>query len=279
MPELPEVETVCRLMRSVLQGKTIAAVEVAPDEIVLGGVPAESIAESLRGRLVRDIGRRGKFWWIETDGVTLCGHLGMAGWIREVGAATIRLREHGNAPLDDPEGRPRFLKLSLTSSEGRTVVMTDGRRLSRLWLAERAEADPRIAALGPDALNAMRSVEELVTALKRKKAPIKAVLMDQKFMSGVGNWIADECLYQARIAPARQASSLTRDDVEVLRAKLLDILQLACDVGADKDQFPADWMFHHRWEGARGVEVIAGHPIRRETVAGRTTAWVPDLQK
>jgi formamidopyrimidine-DNA glycosylase len=125
----------------------------------------------------------------------------------------------------------------------------------------------------------MRSVEELASALKRKKAPIKAVLMDQKFMSGVGNWIADECLYQARIAPARQASSLTRDDVEVLRAKLLDILRLACDVGADKDQFPADWMFHHRWEGARGIEAIEGHPIRRETIAGRTTAWVPDLQE
>lgn len=279
MPELPEVETVCRLMRKVLVGEILAAVEVAPDEIVLSGVPSKAVQEALQGQKVESIGRRGKFWWIVTSGPTLCGHLGMAGWIREMGEPSIRLREHGNAPMDDDTGRPRFLKLMLTTSSGKKVAMTDGRRLSRLWLADDAEKDSRIAALGPDALDEMRTAEDLAKAFAKKKAPIKAVLMDQKFMSGVGNWLADECLYQAKIAPARLANTLSRQETEELRAKLLAILQLACDVGADKEQFPANWMFHVRWEGSRGVPQIEGHDIVRETIAGRTTAWVPSVQK
>jgi len=278
VPELPEVETVCRFMRAALVGETIEAVEVVPDEIVLSGAEPSVIESVLLRQTVESIGRKGKFWWIVTSGGTLCGHLGMAGWVRELGEPTIRLREHGQAPLDDESGRPRFLKLLITGSNGRRIAMTDGRRLSRLWLAKDASADSRIKSLGPDALSEMPPVGTLVASLRKKKAPIKAVLLDQKYLSGVGNWLADECLYQAKIAPARLANTLNVTEVETLRAKLLEILQFACDVGADKDRFPEDWMFHARWDGHRGVPQIGGHEIVRETVAGRTTAWVPSLQ-
>ncbi len=279
MPELPEVETVCRVIRAALLHQRLSDVEVLPDEIVLGGVEPELLKAALTGQTVTAVNRKGKFWWIETSGPALCGHLGMSGWVRELGEPTIRLREHGQAPMDDPKGRPRFLKLMLTGENGRRIAMTDGRRLARLWLSDDPSTDRRIAALGPDALEAMRSTNELGEAFLKKKAPIKAVLMDQHFMSGVGNWLADECLYQARIAPGRVANSLTNAEIELLRTKLLEILQFACDVGADKDQFPADWMFHVRWDGKRGVPKIGGHDIVRETVAGRTTAWVPEVQK
>ncbi len=279
MPELPEVETVCRLMRGALVGHKLADVEVMPDEIVLSKVEPEVLRAALTGQTVLSIGRRGKFWWIQTSGPALCGHLGMSGWIRELGEPTIRLREHGQAPLDDPEGRPRFLKLLLTGDHGKRVSMTDGRRLSRLWLAVDPLTDPRIAKLGPDALENMRGVSDLEIAFAKRKAPIKALLLDQHFMSGVGNWLADECLYQARIAPARLTNTLTRAEITKLRKKLLEILQFACDVGADKDQFPQDWMFHARWDGKRGIAQIGGHDIVRESVAGRTTAWVPAVQK
>src|SRR5437016_3361423 len=142
MPELPEVETVCRLMRRALVGKKIKDVEIVPDTIVFGSTPSEAIKKALEGHKVKSIGRKGKTWWIGMDSApVLFGHLGMTGWIRELGKATVRLREHGNAPLDDKEGRPRFLKLLITAEDGTRVSLTDQRRLARVWLGEASLTD------------------------------------------------------------------------------------------------------------------------------------------
>ncbi|MBS1718534.1 MAG: hypothetical protein JSS72_12465 [Armatimonadetes bacterium] len=280
MPELPEVETACRTMRSVLVGHKIVEAEVAPDSIVLGGAPPEAVTSALEGRTVTAIGRKGKFWWIEfAESPWVFGHLGMAGWIREMGAHTIRLREHGEAPMDDENGRPRFLKLRLKSDNGRQVVFTDGRRLGRIWLAPNAETDPRVKTLGPDAWQAMPTVEELKKQLGKRKAPIKALLMDQNWISGIGNWLADEILYHARIAPGREASSLSEAEIKLMRAKTLEILERAVNDGADATKYPQDWLFHVRWGGSKGNDTHQGYRLVRETVGGRTTAWLPELQK
>lgn len=284
MPELPEVETVCRIMRRVLVDRRLAGVEVVPDAIVLGGVDSTIVASAVEGRLVQGVGRKGKFWWIAFAPEpgkpgALCGHLGMSGWIRELGADSARLREHGKKPFDDEEGRPFFLKLLLTAEDGGRIAFTDGRRLGRLWLADDPTNDPRIAALGPDALDAMPPVEDLRRAFARRSAPIKATLLDQGFASGIGNYLADEALFQAGIAPKRATSSLSDAEISRLRATILDVLNLAIEVGADSERFPATWLFHHRWDGKRGPTEIGGEPIVRETVAGRTTAWVPTRQR
>lgn len=280
MPELPEVETVRRVMRAALQGKRIKHAEIVPDDIVNCGLDSSVIQQALEGRVVTDIGRRGKFWWIELDEKPwVFGHLGMSGWIRELGEPTIRLKEHGKMPLDDENGRPRFLKMLLESEDGRRIAFTDGRRLGRLWLGADPATDVRVLKLGPDAYEQMPSAAELKTLFARRSAPIKAVLMDQGVISGVGNYLADECLYQARIAPKRAASDLSSKEIALLRDKLLAILDFVVGVGADYDQFPKDWMFHHRWDGKRGTDTIAGEKIIREQVGGRTTAWVPKLQK
>src|SRR5437762_3460984 len=126
MPELPEVETVCRVMRRALVGKKIKDVEVVKDTIISGAAPEAAIEKALKGRTVKKIGRRGKTWWIELNQPPiLFGHLGMSGWIRELGKDTTRLKEHGNAPLDDENGRPRFLKLLITADDGTRVSFTD----------------------------------------------------------------------------------------------------------------------------------------------------------
>ena len=114
---------------------------------------------------------------------------------------------------------------------------------------------------------------------ERRKAPIKALLLDQRILSGIGNWIADEALYHARIAPARTASSLSSAELSALRRAIHYVVKTAVDAGADETRYPKGWMFHHRWGGARGVEKIGGKHIVRDTVGGRTTAWVPGLQK
>ncbi len=280
MPELPEVETVCRVMRRALLGKRLVGVEIADDGIVYKADGPEAVQEALANRTVTGIGRHGKYWWIELDQRPwVFGHLGMTGWIRQLGAPTARLLEHGNAPLDDSDGRPRFLKFLLTAEDGERVSLTDGRRLARVWLSESPEAVPAIAKLGPDWFTSPPAAADLAERLARKKAPIKAILLDQAHFAGVGNWIADEALYQARIAPARLGMDLSSAEVKVLRKALIEIISVAVEAGAESSLFPPDWMFHHRWGGDKGEEKIGRYKILREEIGGRTTAWVPALQK
>ena len=281
MPELPEVETVCRLMRRALQGERIARVEVVRDPIVFGAHSPKSIEKALLGRTVRKVGRKGKFFWLtlDGDGPTVFGHLGMSGWVREVGLAGTRLHGHGRAPFDDEQGRPRFLKLGIGTRAGSGIVLTDPRRLGRVWLGPSPTQDKRVKRLGPDAFDELPTAVELRAIFERRKIAIKAVLLDQSVIAGVGNWIADEVLYQSRIAPKRAAASLGDAEVTALRRALRSVLKRAVEVGADHRLFPRSWLFEHRWGGGRGARQIGGYPIVRETVGGRTTAWVPARQK
>jgi formamidopyrimidine-DNA glycosylase len=165
----------------------------------------------------------------------------------------------------------------LESEDGKRVAMTDGRRLSRIWLGD----DPKDALpkLGPDMFNQPWSVSELNKKLSGRSAPIKALLLDQVLFCGVGNWIADEVLFQAGIAPQRAAGELSTDELNRMLLSLSKILELAVSVGADAEQYPPTWLFKARWGGAKGQDAIDGSPIRRDTIGGRTTAWVPDRQK
>lgn len=279
MPELPEVETVRRIMERVLLGHTIADAEVVEDDIVLKKVPASVVHDAIIGRTVKSVGRKGKYWWIEAGETFLYGHLGMAGWIRELGAHTIRIREHGNAPLDDDTGRPRFLKLLLTTEEGGRIAFTDGRRLGRLWLGEDPAIDAKLKEIGRDMWLDPWPLSELQEILQKRSAPIKALLLDQKLFCGVGNWIADEVLYIARIRPDRLAKTLTKPEVKRLIEAIRVVLDHAIEVGADKEKLPEDWLFHRRWGDSKFDVTLAGHAIVRAEIGGRTTAWVPKVQK
>jgi formamidopyrimidine-DNA glycosylase len=281
MPELPEVETVCRVIRHALEGKRVTRVEVVPDSIVFAGAAPKAVEKALLGRTVRAVGRRGKFFWLTLDGEgpTVFGHLGMSGWIREVGLEGTRLHGHGKAPFEDEQGRPRFLKLGVFSRSGSGFVLTDPRRLGRVWLGPSPEQDSRVKRLGPDAFDELPTARELHALFGRRKIPIKAVLLDQGALSGIGNWIADEVLYQSRIAPKRSAASLSAAEVAALRRAIRSVLAHAVKVGADHHRFPKSWLFKHRWGGTRGADQIGGQRIVREEVGGRTTAWVPTRQK
>lgn len=264
MPELPEVETLRRAMELRLCGKRISAVRTTSDSLVFSQGNADGFPGIFEGLVVSGAGRKGKFWWISFEGgPALMGHLGMSGWIQ--------------FPTSG-EDLPKFWKLELVTEDGTRMVFTDGRRLGRLWVSPSAEEDPQVRRLGPDSFWDLPEVAVLQKTLGRRKTPIKAVLLDQSVFAGVGNYLADECLYQARIAPARIANTLTVEEVSALRKALSEVLRIAVDVEADENRFPPSWMFHHRWGGNRGPEAIDGHTIVRETVAGRTTAWVPDLQ-
>jgi len=281
MPELPEVETVCRVLRRALVGERLAEVEVVRDSLVFSGHPPREVERAFAGRVVDAVGRHGKYFWIALrgPGPTVFGHLGMSGWVREVGRDGTRLHGHGEAPFDDDAGRPRFMRLRLETTGGRAVAFTDPRRLGRIWLGASPEQERRIVRLGPDAYDDLPTATALAELFARRRTPIKAVLLDQSALAGIGNWIADEVLYQARIAPGRPAASLSKAEVAALRRAIHHVLAHAVRVGADHRRFPRSWLFEHRWGGGRGAARVGGQAIVRETIGGRTTAWVPSRQR
>jgi formamidopyrimidine-DNA glycosylase len=136
-----------------------------------------------------------------------------------------------------------------------------------------------ISALGFDPLLDLPSPTRFAAMLRARSAPVKAVLMDQGFSAGVGNWIADEVLYQAKIDPRRRASDLSEAEAKAIRAKLRHVCAFAVKVNAEKSKFPKSWLFHTRWGRRKDAQCAQGHPIEHITVAGRTTAWVPGVQK
>jgi formamidopyrimidine-DNA glycosylase len=210
-------------------------------------------------------GRKGKHVWLELDARPWpLFHFGMTG------SFELYRKE---------ADRPRHWKVELLMDDGQRMAMPDPRRFGRIRLQRDPESEHPVAALGFDPLAGLPAVPELRALLGRRRAPIKAVLLDQSVFAGVGNWIADEVLYQAGIRPDRIADRLDVREVGALRRRLLAIVRRAVSVGADSDRFPRSWLFHHRWGKDEAARTAAGEAIVYATVGGRTTAWAPQRQR
>jgi formamidopyrimidine-DNA glycosylase len=204
----------------------------------------------------------------------------MTGGIHVPAGRAVRLVSDGHVSRSD--WPPRFTKLHLRFAGGGELALADGRRLGRIRLRQDPRTEPPISALGFDALRALPSPARFHALLRERKSPIKAVLLDQSFAAGIGNWIADEVLYQAGIAPKRRASTLSAAEAGRLRVKIRSVIGRAVSEGSDSDRFPRWWLFHRRWGHRRGgppATTVRGEHIRHETVGGRTSAWVPTAQR
>ena len=265
MPELPEVERGRCIAQRHLVGKRIARVATKNDDIVYSGVSPRRFAATIRGCLVRGAHRKGKHLWLELDQPPWpCFHFGMTGSF----CVYQLVRD-----------RPRFWKVELLMADGVRLAMPNARRLGRIRLLADPPTRPPICDLGFDPLTEMPPPGQLATLLSKRRAPIKALLLDQSVFAGVGNWIADEVLYQAGICPHRRANDLTRSEVGRLRSRLGAIVRKACAVEADKDRFPRTWLFHFRWGKDRHAVTYRNEKIIHERIGGRTTAWVPTVQR
>lgn len=265
MPELPEVEAARKEAMRRLKGRRIVAASCLDDPIVLDGVSPRAIERALRGATLVDSDRHGKYLWFELDRKPWpVFHFGMTGGFHYRGQSELA---------------PRFLKLDVLLDDGRRFAFTDPRRFGRLRLVLEPRKESPLSALGPDPLHGLPPLRDLALHLARRHAPVKAVLLDQTVFAGVGNWIADEILYQARIRPDRATSSLSRAEVAALRKTLLAIVRRAVSVDADADRFPRTWLFHHRWGRVPNATTARGESIVHETIGGRTTAWVPSRQR
>ena len=157
--------------------------------------------------------------------------------------------------------------------------MTNKPRRGRIRLRQDPEAEPPISRLGFDPLLDLPGPREFAALVDGRTITLKGLLLDQGFAAGVGNWIADEVLFQARLDPRRRANSLEPEEIRRMRVKLGHVIRTAVRVDAEKSRFPRTWLFHRRWGKDASARTTAGHRIEHLTLSGRTTAWVPAVQE
>jgi formamidopyrimidine-DNA glycosylase len=257
MPELPDVEGFRRLLERCATGQRVRSVEVI-DPSVLRNTTARELSGALKGRRIDVPRRHGKWLLVRTDGPTILIHFGMTG---------------GLMCAADPQGRHHHDRLVLVMERGE-VRYRDQRKLQGIWLArDDAEAEGVMGRLGPDALGLSR--RELEALLAGRRGALKAVLMDQHVVAGLGNLLTDEILWRARLHPSREAGGLDRAETGRLYRAMKGVLEASVEEG----RVPA----RARWlTGVRGdAEPICPRcrtPLRRSRVAGRTSWWCPRCQ-
>jgi formamidopyrimidine-DNA glycosylase len=253
VPELVEVEISRRLAEG-LVGRTIAAVALVDPHA--SGLNQESFTASLVGSTFVGSRRRGKLLLLDTDRATLGMHFGMTGRLVVDGRAALERLIYAPVALET-----RWLRFSLGLTEEGSVELHDPRRLARVSL------NPDEAVLGPDAASVTLDQLRSVLAGRTTGIALKARMLDQSRLAGVGNLIADETLWRASLSPERPAGSL--DDLEVrrlhrhLRATIATLLRRGGSHAGDL--MPA------RVPGGRCPK--DGHALSRTTVGGRTTYW------
>ncbi|XP_061348013.1 formamidopyrimidine-DNA glycosylase-like isoform X3 [Gastrolobium bilobum] len=277
MPELPEVEAARRAVEENCVGKKISKCVVADDSKVIDGVSRSDFEASVVGKIIVAARRKGKNMWLELDSPPFPSfQFGMAGAIYIKGVAVTKYKR--SAVNDEDEWPSKYSKVFIKLDDGLELSFTDKRRFAKVRLLKDPTSVPPISELGPDALSEPMTLKEFTESLHKKKTEIKALLLDQSYISGIGNWIADEVLYQARIHPRNIASSLSEESCSTLYKCIKEVIEKAVEVGADSSQFPTSWIFHSR-EKKPGKAFVDGKKIDFMAAGGRTTAYVPELQK
>ncbi|MCZ8375488.1 MAG: bifunctional DNA-formamidopyrimidine glycosylase/DNA-(apurinic or apyrimidinic site) lyase [Beijerinckiaceae bacterium] len=229
MPELPEVETVRRGLAPHLDGARIEALELNRADLRFPFPP--DLARRVSGRRVLTLGRRAKYLLIPLDsGETLILHLGMSGrMIVERGdeAGTMADFHHDVTRL------PQHDHVIFRLEGGTRVVFNDPRRFGSLdlWSSDRLDDAPSLATLGIEPLGNALHPEALAALLAGRRTPMKAALLDQRLIAGLGNIYVCEALHRARISPTRPAGALKRREIGALVVAIRDVLAEAIDAG------------------------------------------------
>lgn len=268
MPELPEVETVANGVHDRTHGQTIRSVWTS-DKPQTFKSPPDQIAEALTGSRIERVHRVGKTIVIDLirqhKPAQFLIHLGMTGRLL-VSTPDVPVPPHTHAIL--------------TLSEGRELRFVDPRRFGRLSIANTAYEGP-----GREPLTI--SLDDFIALFRNRKTPIKAALLNQSLLHGVGNIYADESLFRAGIRPRRQAGRLTRAELGRLRIALIEVLKHAIQLGGssvsdyvDADGIRGFFQLEHRVYMRTGQPcTVCGTPIQRITLAGRGTHFCPHCQK
>ncbi|KAA6410979.1 MAG: formamidopyrimidine-DNA glycosylase [Lasallia pustulata] len=292
MPEIGEVARIVHYLRKYLVGKTLAVVKAQHDENVYGKVDTTAAAfeEALTGKKIVGAGQQGKYFWLVMSSPPHpLFHFGMTGWWKIRGEETAYYNS-AKPEEPEPEWPPKYWKFLLETSEEPKCesAFVDSRRFARIRLLECAAADIRqISPLkenGPDPVLDKETLTEewLIEKMRGKKIPVKALLLDQANISGIGNWVGDEILYGAAIHPEQYSNTLSDDQLRKLHECIHQVCSTAVETQADSSRFPENWLMKHRWgKGKKGDanKLPNGAKIEFVTVGGRTSAVVPSVQK
>jgi len=274
MPELPEVETIVADLRPHLAGRTIVRCELNFPSIVRHPEP-ELFIEAVAGMRIADVRRHGKYILMDlADDVLLVVHLGMTGQLRLVDA---------DAPLE------KHTHAVFTMDDGHHLRYRDPRRFGRLLLGtEKALiASKKMPLLGPEPIDPQFAAEELYRRLRKRRTSLKAVLLDQGAIAGVGNIYADESLHRAGLRPDRLAGGLSRKSVGKLHESLRHSLQTAiANRGSSVDTYRDAWgEIGGQQEkllvyGRAGEPCFTcGRPLAMIRIAGRSTVFCRRCQR
>jgi formamidopyrimidine-DNA glycosylase len=274
MPELPEVETYVRALTTQLQGRRIVNAQIFWPRIVAEPDPS-TFCELIRGRRFDTFGRRGKYMLFGLDsGETLIIHLRMTGELRVQPAGAER---------------DKHTHLLLDLEGGESIHYRDQRKFGRVWLVE--DVEMVIGKLGPEPLSEEFSTHHLADALAGRTASIKALLLDQSIVAGVGNIYADEALYRARIDPGRSGGLLDESELARLHEAVRWVLQMGIELGGSSlGSGPQNYLpptgipgaaqeSHQVFRRTGQPCPTCGHPIQRIVIAQRSTHFCPQCQR
>ena len=270
MPELPEVETIRRGLISGSDGvpslvhQRITSVDLFWPKTVASPDPLQFIQE-LKGCEIIELSRRGKFLLINLDHGTLIFHLRMSGDLRM-----------------QPAGEPtqKHDRLQLNFNSGWKLVFNDTRKFGRAWLTE----DPQkvLSGIGPEPLDSDLTPDKFYAMLQVRSRQIKPLLMDQRFLAGLGNIYTDEALFSAGIHPLRRSDTLIQPEAERLLAAIREVLQqgiLAKGASIDWVYRGGDFQNHFQVYKRTGSPCPrCGTPIQRIVVGQRSTHFCPVCQ-
>lgn len=271
MPELPEVETFARSLAGRLTGRRVSSSRLVFAPLLRSGPPRA--LESLRGRRIERLGRRGKYLLLQCQGgLTLVFHLKMTGRF-------LFVPEHSQ-----PDRHTRLI-LSFSGLDS-DLHFRDVRKFGRLYAVPTRdlEALPVIAGLGPEPLDL--GLEEFRALVRGRKGRLKSLLLNQSFVAGIGNIYADEILFRSRLHPLRSTASLTPDEARQLWLSMKAVLKRAIERGGssirdylDSEGRPGRFQQSHRVYGRKSLPCVrCRRPIERRVIGGRSSFFCPSCQ-
>eukprot|EP01130_Rhizamoeba_saxonica_P003081 TRINITY_DN1330_c0_g2_i2.p1 TRINITY_DN1330_c0_g2~~TRINITY_DN1330_c0_g2_i2.p1 ORF type:complete len:354 (-),score=88.57 TRINITY_DN1330_c0_g2_i2:65-1126(-) len=281
MPELPTVEMIRRRLHGSAVGEVISSVLTTEDEIVFKDITHSEFANRITGKQITATYRKGKYIWLTTDDekANISFHLGMTGallyksdWENNVEQP---IEYDGVEPTT--QWPPEKYKFVLQFSNEEEIAYVCTRRLGRILLFDSdPEKSKPINTMGFDPLLDMPTSEEFYESLHKRKCPIKSLLLNPKFSAGVGNWIADETLYQAQVHPQRYAQTINEEESERIRVALQEVVRTAVDRDAKLENYPDTWIVH--CDTKKEYSIVGGNRIEHMIVGGRRATYCPDIQ-
>jgi formamidopyrimidine-DNA glycosylase len=270
VPELPEVEALCRFLGDACSGQVIERAEVAALSALKTYDPP---VESLRGLTISGVERRGKYLVVSVGDRFLVMHLARGGWVQWRDQAPPARAKPGKGPL--------ALRVGLSGGGGFDVTEQGTEKRLAIWVVRDPADVEGIARLGPDPLDPPMTVADLGELLGGQSGNLKTVLADQSVLSGVGNAYSDEILHAARMSPYKPARKLTDDEVVALHAALIGVLTDAVtrSLGLPAKGLKAEKKSGLAVHGRTGQPCpVCGDTIREVSFATRSLQYCPTCQ-